>query len=376
MFYYESSASCVEMETAVLNSTRNCSSVFDKVRMNPDYQKRIVFSCLISVYLSSIVIAIGLIGNILSFLTFGRDLPTTTSFLLRSLAVADSIVLALGSFTNVYQGADVCFLLQETGQSAPLVHSRPYVFSLIRTAQTISNWIVVTVTFDRYLKICHLAQSRKYCSIASFQKAIAVLVTICTIIHIPVLFEFKTTYETDPCTGDKFLSYGQSEICKNTLYRIGYTIIFQFTIRFLIPLILLTYFNTRLIIEIRRAMKVHRRILFHTISQPKHENSLTLLLIVVVSVFLVCQVPYLVTVVIQGLRNDPEFKSKFPRWIYGVIVTFTNFFLLINCACNFFIYVLVGSRFRSVLGVMCPCGRKRNDILPVDDIKRVSSTRL
>ena len=176
------------METAVLNSTRNCSSIFDKVRMNPDYQKCIVFSCLISVYLSSIVIAIGLIGNVLSFLTFGRDLPTTTSFLLRSLAVADSVVLALGSFTNVYQGADVCFLLGETGQNVLLVRSRPYVFSLTRTAQTISNWIVVTVTFDRYLTICHLAQPRKYCSIAFFQKVIAVLITICTTIHIPVFF--------------------------------------------------------------------------------------------------------------------------------------------------------------------------------------------
>ena len=188
MFYDESSASCVEMETAVLNSTRNCSSIFDKVRMNPDYQTRMVFSCLISVYLSSIAIAIGLIGNVLSFLTFGRDLPTTTSFLLRSLAVADSVVLALGSFTNVYQGADVCFLLQEMGQNVLLVRSRPYVFSLARTAQTVSNWIVVTVTFDRYITIWHLAQSRKYCSIAIFQRAIAVLITICTIIYVPVLF--------------------------------------------------------------------------------------------------------------------------------------------------------------------------------------------
>ena len=75
MFYYEPSAS-LETGTAVLNSTRNCSSIYDKVRMNPDYQKRMMFSCLISVYLSSIVIVIGLIGNVLSFLTFSRDLPT------------------------------------------------------------------------------------------------------------------------------------------------------------------------------------------------------------------------------------------------------------------------------------------------------------
>ena len=221
MFYYESSASSMEMETAVLNSTRNCSSIFDKVRLNPDYQKCMVFSCLISVYLSSIVIAIGLIGNVLSFLTFGRDLPTTTSFLLRSLAVADSLVLALGTFTNVYQGADVCFLLAETGQNVLLVHSRPFVFSLTRTGQTISNWIVVTVTFDRYLTICHLAQSRKYCSIAIFQKVIAVIIAISTIIHIPVLFEFKSDYKTDPCTGDKYLLREHSELYWNTFYRIG-----------------------------------------------------------------------------------------------------------------------------------------------------------
>ena len=364
------------METAVLNSTRNCSSIFDKVRMNPDYQKRMVFSCPISVYLSSIVIAIGLIGNVLSFLTFGRDLPTTTSFLLRSLAVADSVVLALGTFTNVYQGVSVCFLLGETGQNVLLVRSRPYVFSLTRTAQTISNWIVVTVTFDRYLTICHLALSRKYCSIAFFQKVIAVIIAISTIIHIPVLFEFKSDYKTDPCTGDKYLLREHSELYWNTFYRIGYAIIFQFTIRLLLPLILLTYSNTRLIIEIRRAMKVHRQISFHTNSQPKHENSLTLLLIVVVSVFLVCQVPYLVTMIVQGLRNDPEFASKIPRWVYSVLVTFTNFFLIINCACNFFIHVLVGSRFRSVLSLMCACGNKSNDVLPVNDRKGVTSTRL
>ena len=364
------------METTMLNSTRNCSSVFDKVRMNPDYQKRVVFSCLIDVYFASIVIVIGLIGNVLSFMTFGRDLPTTTSFLLRSLAVADSVVLALGTFTSVYQGADVCFLLGETSQNLPLVRSRPYVFILTRTAQTVSNWIVVIVTFDRYLTICHMAQSRKYCSIAFFQRTIAILLTICTIIHIPVLFEFKCAYKTDPCTGDKYLTHGQSELSRNAFYRIGYTIIFQFTIRLLIPLILLTYFNTRLIIEIRRAMKVHRRISFHTNSQPKHENSLTLLLIVVVSVFFVCQVPYLVTVVLQGLRNDRKIGSKIPRWVYSIFVIFTNLFLIINCACNFFIYVLVGSRFRSVLSSMFACGRKRNDVLPVNDRNEVTSTRL
>lgn len=80
--------------------------------------------------------------------------------------------------------------------------------------------------------------------------------------------------------------------------------------------------------------------------RQQHDNNVTLVLIIVVLVFIVCQSPALINRVMWSLYEDtkrtcPGFQYYFSR--------LSNLLVVANSSVNFFIYYLFNLRFRQVL---------------------------
>ena len=181
-------------------SALNCTGLYEMLRKDRHHQILASLACVVLIYASGVLILAGLVGNILSFITLGRDHTNTTTFLLRALAVSDSIVLILGSFPNVYQGAILFYSLEETGQNMLYLYTASYVIGTIRMAQTASSWIIVALAFDRFLKVCYVSKS--ICiTVTMMRRAVIMIAIACVIFHIPVYFERIFVRYVDACTG-------------------------------------------------------------------------------------------------------------------------------------------------------------------------------
>ena len=85
---------------------------------------------------------------------------------------------------------------------------------------------------------------------------------------------------------------------------------------------------------------------------------MTLILIIVVSVFFCCQIPDLTLRVVMTLVKLKALRIRNLRPLRYVNAA-TNCLLTINSSANFLIYCLIGNKFRRILLEMCGCGSGR-----------------
>ena len=83
---------------------------------------------------------------------------------------------------------------------------------------------------------------------------------------------------------------------------------------------------------------------------------MTLILIIVVSVFFCCQIPDLTLRVVMTLVKLGAIRIRNLRPLRYVNAA-TNCLLTINSSANFLIYCLIGKKFRRILLRMCGCTR-------------------
>ena len=337
-------------------SSVNCSSHYDMLRGNPEFQALRLSSCIVYVYMGIPLIVAGLAGNVLSLITLRKDSPTTTTFLLQALAFADTVYLLVSSFTYVYNGANVCFYLRETGRNKVYVILQPYTFYLVRVAQTIGNWIVVTVAFDRYMKICFFLKAIRMCTVSRIKKVVMFISLFAALAFIPMLFQVKLGVHYDPCTGAPYPTQVFASWYFNRAYLIGYITVFQSLFRAVIPLLLLAFLNARMVLYLHRAKRVHRSITAR--SSQNREIGTTLLLVSVVTVFLVCQLPYICYLIVSTISRFAPHVLRLPPIEGAHFVIALNLMLVLNASTNFIIYLVVGSRFRSLfLKIFCARGK-------------------
>lgn len=116
----------------------------------------------------------------------------------------------------------------------------------------------------------------------------------------------------------------------------------------LVPCILLVTFNILLFAAMRKAQK-RRKLLFHEnrkreCKKLRDSNCTTLMLILVVTVFLIVEIPIAVLTVLHIVSS--LFRSFLDYRIANVFIVFTNFFVVVSYPINFGIYCGMSRQFR------------------------------
>ncbi|XP_013420554.1 FMRFamide receptor-like [Lingula anatina] len=300
-------------------------------------------------------IIFGLCGNLLAFIVLWREKQkTTTSLTLRALAVSDSIYLvcsliflSLPSMEKYNGQVGDSFLTDTYPQLMPFVKPMLYI------SQQISSWLVVLVTLDRFIVVCYPLKSFTYCTLNKAKKHIAAVYIVSVLYNIPRFFELdiKQCYNIKL---DKFVhevhNYPWSY---STAYWIIYQIVLYFLTMYIVPMVVLGFVNTKLIISLRAANRQRAQI-----TGKEHDDNISIMLVVVVFVFIACQTPdfllqifYFMTVVL----SDATFVYEFNFFVYYLI---TAFLLVFNCSINFIIYCICGKKFRKMMFKTIQCQRQ------------------
>lgn len=119
-------------------------------------------------YIPPVILILGTFGNVLSFIVLTRrPMRSVSTYLyLAVLSVMDTVVLLVGLLNQWIGFLTGVFLMDLTNWLCKLM---PVVLC---TASDYSVWLIVAVTIERYIAVCHPLKARSMCSTTKAIKAI------------------------------------------------------------------------------------------------------------------------------------------------------------------------------------------------------------
>ena len=181
--------------------------------------------------------------------------------------------------------------LNENTYWTPLLHNslpliEPHFWAIASTAQTFAVWLVLLITVDRFLAVCR-PNNRQLRSVQRAKQAAACLLLLAIVYNIPRFLERELSQCKDPVTNSARLTNTHSTLRVDKVYFLVYKTIMYVILRSFGPLIVLLTLNISLVRTLSRVRRTTRRM-----SATTHQReNITLLIVVVVSVFMVCQIP-------------------------------------------------------------------------------------
>lgn len=137
-------------------------------------------------------------------------------------------------------------------------------------------------------------------------------------------------------------------------YQIIYRNVFYLFFLLLLPVLVLTVLNIRLVNALNEVRRRRREMV--TVRQ-KQDDNVTLVLIIVVFIFTICQTPALVNQILwTSLRDNKWRECGYFQFYFSRIC---NTMVMLNSSINFLVYFLFNVRFRKIL-LKCVCNRLQN----------------
>ena len=322
------------------------------------------FRMTVDIFIVGFLSVFGLIGNALSIavLRRDRDKKNMTNWLLQTLALADCLYLIACIFFQVIKGikdiTDWC-----PGLNKVFPYMEPYIWAFASISQTITVWLVMLVTVDRYIAVCKPLKTQLR-TIQRAKMAVAVVIALGILYNIPRFLERQIIISTDPCTGLTVVKSRKTALRQNMLYFLIYKTIMYFVFRTIGPLIILVGLNLRLIKALQEVRRKHRDLT----KSNRHRENITLMLVVVVSVFIICEIPDLTLRIVFSLISFIKVDITTLRYFNCI----TNALLTVNSSTNFLIYCLIGHKFRKILRQMC-CKRGHGGAMEVSETEPLNT---
>ena len=349
-----------------------------------------VYDFIISGVVVGVSCFLGLLGNAASFHILrqtGRR--SVTTFLLTVLALADSFFLlpaillfVLPGFCNFPPKRPWC---GDTLRAAlPFIDQ--YGWAVASMAHTFTIYVTMLVTWHRYKCVCRPHEAPRSSTLSIAKKQVLIVGVFAILYNIPRFLEFnvKVTVERLNAGGSigmqgnrTHLSNGShsifqsdgnesfttpwpedfhacqtrvvtvrtlTELGRNSWYQIVYKNMCFYILIYIIPLITLSILTTRLAQLLKKRRHFRFRLSIRT--RQSREDSTTLVLIVVVVAFLICQTPTLFQRLFYTIFRDEG--QKCPHFFF-YFERFADYCAILNSCINFIIYVMFSRRFRQVL---------------------------
>ena len=351
----------------------------------------------LSVILVSITGTLGLAGNVLTLtvLHYSRN-HTVTVFLLNALAISDLIfivfcmvLVAVPAYCSA--SADCAPVLMNV-----ISHVELYGWSVASMAHTINVYITVLVTVHRYIIVCcspHIAA--RISTHKQARRQLAVIVICGILYNIPRFFEYtyvdgnhlsntlkgnqssnrNFSYEPvdqfapsfdvplptidatfpPPTEETVYVVHRQlNAFGRNVWYQIIYRNVCYCVFIFIIPFSILITLSYKLAKVVKSRLE-YRKNMFMPQRKGKEDNT-TFVLIVIVAIFLVCQMPTLFQRVFYFILVDDNVKCG---EFFFYFSRFTDYLVIVNCSVNFIVYILFARQFRETLwSILCSCMSK------------------
>lgn len=309
-----------------------------------------------------VVAMFGLVGNLLNLLVLSQKSLTysmermekSAHYGLIGLAVSDMLI-CVAILPMAYVGTGSFGYPSLDFRLIYLVYGPPIINTFILT----STWLTVSMAFSRFLAICYPLKGRQFIGKTFALTSLTVVFVACALFNVPRYFWRKlSSYECHNGSVVYFSVDGPMVEHKTleTIYQWLY-----FTVGILIPLLLLIFCNTHLILALRRSMRM--RMESHGARHNNQAaNRITLTLIILIVMYVLFFVPA------ETLNFLKDVMTSETTDVYNLTVTTFNLLQAINFAMNFVLYCAINTHFRhTIYRLFCSsrcCSRRFSDKAP------------
>lgn len=334
-------ASVTENLTTLVNGTSRNGSAFQ----GPEEPHQCaLFRFLLYAVAMGFMCIFGFVGNTVSFMVLHKDRSTpVASFLLKSLAVADNIFLLLWAIHYMVKNILGYFEVPEESLNISWIYVRVFSFPVLFMAQTLTIWLTVVIALNRFMAVCLPYKAPHLCNIINVYKEVAVVTIFSIVYNIPRFFELQVVKNDEDLTP----GWNRTSLGINQTYKRVYTDGLYYLFSFILPLLILAFVNTRVIIAYQATQKRKRRM---STRRTDNENNITLVMIMVVVIFMLCQAPARVVQCAWGYRYNHCFEFQY------YLIHISNTLEVLNSSVNFLIYCIFHKRFRDILYASYCCG--------------------
>lgn len=288
----------------------------------------------------------GLVGNVTSFFVLRKQKSeTATIFLLQVLAVSDSILLLCSfvvyTLSSLHPASERLLEFFENCRALQI-----YIWPISLMAHTITIYITVLVTLNRYFAVCRMIVPNSSKIMRATKIQVVALVSFAVLYNIPRFFEHQVIEVKHFTSGNTTVS-GDGQITNvtyfnlgdNKLYQILYSNVLYFPVMYIVPLVSLTCLNYRLMAALRKIREKKAALTGHRVK----DDHITLVIVVIVFVFIVCQTPALANQIFWAVTEQEDRECGHFHFYYTKI---SDVLVVFNSTTNFVIYCLFGRSFR------------------------------
>ncbi|XP_050532343.1 FMRFamide receptor-like [Daktulosphaira vitifoliae] len=317
----------------------NCAELLDQTQKYCYFRKDVHFWA--QQALLPAVVAIGLVGNMLSVVVLTREpMKSSTSTYLTALAVSDLFYLLFVftiSFENYSWIVDADYYIYWKWY--------PYGLWLTDAASNTSVLLIVSFTVERYIAVCHPLRGRVLCTESRAKRVILFVAIFCIACTATTPHEWHIWLNPDT---NKFQK-SSTELGRNDTYRKAYN--WFCTATFIcVPLLVLAVLNWFLINAVNQSRRNRTRLTCQgnvVWNRQRQENKMTMTLIAVVIMFCVCQTPTAVMMLVASMYEPPEKSAAY--YVNRSLHTIFNFLMVVNAASNFILYCAMSRKYRRTL---------------------------
>ena len=213
----------------------------------------------------------------------------------------------------------------------------PFIYPIAMIAQTSSVYITIVITMERYIVVCLPLESRSICTYTRSKRYVLLVLLISTLYNIPRFFEYEfQVVQVDPDNNPELtVTYLQStQLRLNPLYIQVYVNWLYMIFMHALPFCFLTLANIMIGRTIAQARRQRKQMCSENQRVP-NEESLSLMLMMIVIVFILC--------------NSPAMVSNVMEWQNRNVLSLTevsNLLVVINSSATIIIYSTFSQKFR------------------------------
>lgn len=322
-------------------------------------QDAILFAFYTNGILLNIVAFLGIFGNIISMIILSRpQMRSSINYLLIGLARCDTVLIItsvlLFGLPAIHDQTGLLF----TYVYKVYPHIAPVVFPLALIAQTVTVYLTLTVTLERFVAVCHPLQARSLCTYGRARLYVVLIILFATLYNLPRFLEASREEHFHEEYNTTVYVISASPLRQNELYISIYVHwLYLFFIYFL-PFTCLAVLNAAIYRQVRASAAIRltaSEAIFGSKSYTfrfqvrranqerarlsrlqKKEIGLATMLLCVVVVFFFCNILALVNNLLEAFYGV----------IYDQLVKTSNLLVTINSSVNFVVYVTFGEKFK------------------------------
>ncbi|XP_014666718.1 PREDICTED: sex peptide receptor-like [Priapulus caudatus] len=313
-------------------------------------------------YICPLLILITIVFNTLVVIVlFKKHMRTATNMLLTAMAISDMLTGVVNLpwwiyyyvFNNYHDPVSLawCKTYYYVGEFLPIIF------------HTASIWLTMALAIQRYIFVCHPTYSKSWCSMERVKWNIFLIYVASTVYNVPRFFDTDYVMCETPWPLRANVTENSTNIVnhcfkdfKPWVWRIGLNVYFNIYYWFrvilvhVIPCTTLIVLNSLLLAAMRQAAERRKKLMQENRKSEskklRESNCTTGMLIVVVSVFLVVEVPLAIVFILHICQNTFELQVVSIDVLNTVTLT-TAFLIILSYPINFCIYCGMSKQFRN-----------------------------